>query len=347
MSTRRRRKSSCCSAPTKSPARCFAGAFKVYIGHHGDAGARQADLVLPAASYAEKHGTYVNTRRPGAARRAGASSRRAKRARIGRSSARSASSSASRCRSTASTSCARRWSPSYPELGRDGLIDLPWAPPKLDAKASGAGPLPDRRLLPDQRHLPRQPDHAPLLGRAGPRPCPCWRPRNDRDLPVLGPDLRMVVVPRDHRRHPADRAAADARGGDDHLCRPQDLGGDRAAPRAQRGRAVRAAAKLRRRSEGVPQGNHHPDQRQQGPVPDRADRHLHRRADRLGGDPVRRRRGARRHQCRAALRPRRKLARRLRRDHRRLGVQLQISVLSRRFGRRRRWSATKCRSASS
>jgi NADH-quinone oxidoreductase subunit G len=25
----------------------------------------------------------------------------------------------------------------YPELGRDGLIDLPWAPPKLDAKASG------------------------------------------------------------------------------------------------------------------------------------------------------------------------------------------------------------------
>jgi NADH-quinone oxidoreductase subunit G len=25
----------------------------------------------------------------------------------------------------------------YPELGRDGLIDLPWAPPALDAKASG------------------------------------------------------------------------------------------------------------------------------------------------------------------------------------------------------------------
>ena len=35
--------------------------FKVYIGHHGDAGARQADLVLPGAAYAEKHGTYVNT----------------------------------------------------------------------------------------------------------------------------------------------------------------------------------------------------------------------------------------------------------------------------------------------
>jgi NADH-quinone oxidoreductase subunit G len=25
----------------------------------------------------------------------------------------------------------------YPALGRDGLIDLPWAPPKLDTKASG------------------------------------------------------------------------------------------------------------------------------------------------------------------------------------------------------------------
>ena len=39
----------------------FKGAFKVYIGHHGDKGAKQADLVLPGAAYAEKHGTYVNT----------------------------------------------------------------------------------------------------------------------------------------------------------------------------------------------------------------------------------------------------------------------------------------------
>jgi NADH-quinone oxidoreductase subunit G len=43
------------------PADRFEGAFKVYIGHHGDQGARQADLVLPGAAYAEKHGTYVNT----------------------------------------------------------------------------------------------------------------------------------------------------------------------------------------------------------------------------------------------------------------------------------------------
>ncbi|MBX7526887.1 NADH-quinone oxidoreductase subunit NuoG [Qipengyuania vesicularis] len=39
----------------------FAGALKVYIGHHGDKGAHAADIILPAASYAEKDGTYVNT----------------------------------------------------------------------------------------------------------------------------------------------------------------------------------------------------------------------------------------------------------------------------------------------
>ena len=50
-----------CSAPTRCPPTGFEGAFKVYIGHHGDNGARQADLVLPGAAYAEKHGTYVNT----------------------------------------------------------------------------------------------------------------------------------------------------------------------------------------------------------------------------------------------------------------------------------------------
>ena len=38
----------------------FPGAFKVYVGHHGERGAAQADVILPAASYAEKSGTYVN-----------------------------------------------------------------------------------------------------------------------------------------------------------------------------------------------------------------------------------------------------------------------------------------------
>ncbi|QWC58069.1 NADH-quinone oxidoreductase subunit G [Erythrobacter sp. 3-20A1M] len=38
----------------------FANSLKVYIGHHGDKGAHAADIILPAASYAEKDGTYVN-----------------------------------------------------------------------------------------------------------------------------------------------------------------------------------------------------------------------------------------------------------------------------------------------
>lgn len=36
-------------------------AFTVYIGTHGDAGAHRADVILPAATYTEKSGTYVNT----------------------------------------------------------------------------------------------------------------------------------------------------------------------------------------------------------------------------------------------------------------------------------------------
>ncbi len=38
----------------------FAGAFKVYIGHHGDKGAAAADVILPGAAYTEKHFITVN-----------------------------------------------------------------------------------------------------------------------------------------------------------------------------------------------------------------------------------------------------------------------------------------------
>ncbi|MEE2746041.1 MAG: NADH-quinone oxidoreductase subunit NuoG [Pseudomonadota bacterium] len=34
--------------------------FVVYIGHHGDAGAHRADVILPGAAYTEKSATYVN-----------------------------------------------------------------------------------------------------------------------------------------------------------------------------------------------------------------------------------------------------------------------------------------------
>lgn len=35
--------------------------FKIYIGSHGDAGAHAADVILPASTYTEKSGIYINT----------------------------------------------------------------------------------------------------------------------------------------------------------------------------------------------------------------------------------------------------------------------------------------------
>ena len=42
-------------------AKIGASTFVVYQGHHGDAGAARADVILPGAAYTEKDGTYVNT----------------------------------------------------------------------------------------------------------------------------------------------------------------------------------------------------------------------------------------------------------------------------------------------
>ena len=55
----RDRRSSSCSAPTRSTSR--RARFVVYHGTHGDRGAHRADVVLPGAAYTEKSATYVNT----------------------------------------------------------------------------------------------------------------------------------------------------------------------------------------------------------------------------------------------------------------------------------------------
>jgi len=114
----------------------FKGAYKVYIGHHGDNGAKQADLVLPGAAYAEKHGTYVNTEgrvqwsekavfSPGDAREDW-------------SILRAVSELAGKKLPFDSYDQLRaKMVKEFPELGRNGLVDLPWAPPKLAAKAEG------------------------------------------------------------------------------------------------------------------------------------------------------------------------------------------------------------------
>ena len=41
--------------------RIGASTFVIYQGHHGDRGAKRADVILPGAAYTEKNGTYVNT----------------------------------------------------------------------------------------------------------------------------------------------------------------------------------------------------------------------------------------------------------------------------------------------
>jgi NADH-quinone oxidoreductase subunit G len=114
----------------------FKGPYKVYIGHHGDAGAKQADLVLPGAAYAEKHGTYVNTEGrvqwaeravfpPGDAREDWAILRAVSEL------------TGKKLPFDNYDQLRSQMIRDYPELGRDGLIDLPWSPPKLETKAEG------------------------------------------------------------------------------------------------------------------------------------------------------------------------------------------------------------------
>jgi NADH-quinone oxidoreductase subunit G len=114
----------------------FAGAYKIYIGHHGDAGARQADLVLPGASYAEKHGTYVNIE---------GRVQRGERATFAPGDAREDWTIFRAVSDLLGTPLPfDRFDQLHaamiadtPELGRDGILDLEWSPPALDAKVEG------------------------------------------------------------------------------------------------------------------------------------------------------------------------------------------------------------------
>jgi NADH-quinone oxidoreductase subunit G len=114
----------------------FNGAYKVYIGHHGDAGARMADLVLPAAAYAEKHGTYVNTE--GRVQRSEKALYPPGEAREDWAILRAVSELAgAKLPFDTLAQLRQHMAAEYPQLGREGLVDLPWAPPQLDAKAEG------------------------------------------------------------------------------------------------------------------------------------------------------------------------------------------------------------------
>src|SRR4249919_1764718 len=114
----------------------FKDAFKIYIGHHGDNGAKQADLVLPGAAYAEKHGTYVNTE--GRVQWAERAVFAPGEAREDWSILRAVSELAGKKLPFDSYDQLRsKMVKEFPQLGRSGLVDLPWSPPKLAAKAEG------------------------------------------------------------------------------------------------------------------------------------------------------------------------------------------------------------------
>ncbi|MFW2853135.1 NADH-quinone oxidoreductase subunit NuoG [Sphingomonas sp. TX0543] len=112
------------------------GGFKVYIGHHGDAGAHHADVVLPGASYAEKSGTWVNLEGrvqrgeravfpPGDAREDW-TILRALSEKLGKT---LPFDTLEELRAAMAVDC--------PDLANTGLVTFPWNPPALTAQAEG------------------------------------------------------------------------------------------------------------------------------------------------------------------------------------------------------------------
>jgi NADH-quinone oxidoreductase subunit G len=119
----------------------FLGAFKVYIGHHGDKGAKQADLILPSAAYSEKHGTFVNLE--GRVQRAEKASFAPGEARDDWTILRAVSDLIGKPLPFDRFDQLRAaMIAEVPALGADGLIDMPWSPPLLDARVSGPVTLP-------------------------------------------------------------------------------------------------------------------------------------------------------------------------------------------------------------
>ena len=114
----------------------FAGSFKVYVGHHGDAGAHHADVILPGAAYSEKSGTFVNLE---------GRVQRGERAVFPPGDAREdwsifrALSDVLGQRLPFDTLDALRaeMARAVPALGQAGLADYGWAEPKLSASVSG------------------------------------------------------------------------------------------------------------------------------------------------------------------------------------------------------------------
>jgi len=120
----------------------FGDSFKVYIGHHGDAGAHAADVILPAASYAEKNGTYVNLE--GRVQRSGKAVFAPGDAREDWSILRALSEVFGKKLPFDSFAELRaKLAKDYSLLAQEGLVAYDWTPPTdLPAKPAGKGKLP-------------------------------------------------------------------------------------------------------------------------------------------------------------------------------------------------------------
>lgn len=114
----------------------FADSFKVYVGHHGDKGAHHADVILPAATYAEKPGTYVNLE--GRVQRSERAVFAPGDARDDWSILRALSDVIGRPLPFDDFAGLRRaMIAAVPALGHEGLAGYDWNPPAIDAKGAG------------------------------------------------------------------------------------------------------------------------------------------------------------------------------------------------------------------
>ena len=115
----------------------FADTFKVYVGHHGDNGARHADVILPGAAYTEKSGTYVNN--DGRVQRGDRAVFPPGDAREDWAIFRALSDVVGHTLPFDSLDGLREvMAVAVPGLAHEGLVDFGWNTPQLSAKVSGA-----------------------------------------------------------------------------------------------------------------------------------------------------------------------------------------------------------------
>ena len=303
--------------------------FVVYQGHHGDAGAARADVILPGAAYTEKSGTYVNTE--GRVQRGFLAVYPPGEAREDWKILRAFSEMVGHTLPYDTLDALRaRLEQVNPVFGRIGFL------PRFGC-SDQAGPAGDPAALSDAPFEPAIANYYQTdpISRASPTMAACTatfaRHAAGRGGGIAAmrsfffdTDIGLVIL-----------TFAEALA----LLVPLLIG---VAYLTYAERKVLAAMQLRKGPNVVgPFGLLQPFADalkmimketiipaglQPAAVPDGADADLQPRDDRLGGDPGERRLGDRRHQCRHPLPVRDQFAWRLRHHHRRLGVQFEIRL---------------------